>query len=165
MRYRHGTFTSNEAEFGLRGFSRTITRNERSTEVIERRVLSTEFHIIADGQAAITDRYNELKAGLDRDGVDSGFLQDNGEKSAIWLPGAASRKGVQVVQAVDLQPLNGADYATGHVGGFSVAAEYDHGFSVPNFDFDYSESVTVQVTLSLMRFAKVGIGPDRLRGP
>lgn len=144
MRYKHGNFTSNDAEFGLRGFSRTIQRNERSSEIVERRVLATEFHIIANGQAAITARYNAIKAGLDRDGVDSGFLMDNGQPSAIWLPNSGSREGVQVVQAADLQPLNGADYATGHLGGFSVAAEYDKGFTLPNFDFDYSESVTIQ---------------------
>ena len=132
MYYRHGTFTSLDGEFGLRVFSRVRTRSARNEPLLDKWTISGFFEIIpqlATGssdlayQKAITARFNTIALAF-KDGVDSGFLHQDKTKSAIWLDSNASVSGVLVTQLPDLQPSNGADYATGHLGMFSVQADF-----------------------------------------
>jgi hypothetical protein len=141
MFYRHGSVTSNDGEFGLRGYSRDIVRNERGEASFERRTLSVFYEIIADGQAAIHDRQSAISAGMQSDATQSGFLHNDGTRSSIYLP-EGSRTGVQVRIAPSLEPLNGADYATGHMGGFSVSAEY--AVAGGSGLLDYQETLTIE---------------------
>ena len=140
MKYRHGSFTSLDGEFFLRGFSRQMIRGARGTVAYERVTLSGGFEIIADGQQAITNRYNQIAAAFQQDDVDSGFLHTSGSRSAIFLVQSQSYSGVQVMQRPGLDPQNGADYATGHVGSFSVQSDVlsAGGSSI----LDYGESLT-----------------------
>lgn len=132
MYYKHGKFVSLDAEFGLRGFSRVRTRGSRGEPKLDKWTISGFFEIrpqLAAGssdlayQKAITARFNTIALAF-RDGFDSGFLHQDLTPSAIYLNHGASMSGVLVTQLPDLQPSNGADYATGHTGMFSVQADY-----------------------------------------
>jgi hypothetical protein len=141
MYYRHGSFTSNDAEFGLRGYSREIVRDERGGASFERRTLSVFFEIVADGQAAIKARYDVIAGGMSIDASHSGFLHNDLTRSAIYLP-EGSRTGVQVRTAPSLEPQHGADYATSHMGAFNVSAEY--AVAGGTGLLDYQESLTIE---------------------
>lgn len=153
MYYRHGLFTSRDAEFGLRGFSRTRTRGNRNEAQLDKWVISGFFEINPDlgpsatelqWQKAITHRFNQI-ANAFRDGYSSGFLHQDQTPSAIYIDQGSSFSGVYVTQLPDLQPANGADYATGHIGYFSVAADYlPPGGSTLGELVDYRESLTFQ---------------------
>lgn len=153
MYYKHGKFVSRDGEFGLRGFARTMTRGSRNEALVEKWVISGFFEISPQlgasatelqWQRAITARYNEI-AGAFHDGVDSGFLHQDRTPSAIYLRQGASFSGVYVTQLPDLQPSNGADYASGHLGNFSVAADFiPAGGSTLGGLVDYRESLTFQ---------------------
>lgn len=142
MLYRHGSFTSEDGEWSLRGFVATRVRNARNRPQYERRVLSTSFCIVRDGQADIKSRFDAIYQGLRQDGVNSGFLHDGGQPSLLYLPNAGSVSGVQVVQLPSIEARNGADYATGLEGSFSVQADYTT--SEDSNVLDYRESVTTQ---------------------
>lgn len=153
MYYRHGSFTSNDGEFGLRGFARTRTRGNRNEPLTDKWVISGFFEIIpqlAAGssqlayQKAITARFNQIAAAF-QDGVDSGFLHQDKTRSAIFLDHGASFSGVLVSQLPDLQPQSGADYASGHLGNFSVSADYvPPGGTTLGDIVDYRETLTFQ---------------------
>jgi hypothetical protein len=153
MQYRHGNFTSFDGEFGLRGFSVALLRSPRNLIMYERRTIAGFFEInaertvaadasIAEFHSAITSRYNTIATVFHTQNVSSGFLTSGGAPSAIWLPNDSSLTGVKVQLLPSLEPQDGADYATGHLGSFSVSADY-----IPNEAnqlVDYGESVTRQ---------------------
>lgn len=156
MYYKHGNFVSLDGEFGLRGFSRVRTRGARNEPKLDKWTISGFFEInasrfVAAGssdlayQKAITARFNTIALAF-KDGLDSGFLHQDGTPSAIWLNSRASLSGVMVTQLPDLQPSNGADYASGHTGMFSVQADFLPPESTPgaNGVEDYRESLTFQ---------------------
>jgi hypothetical protein len=153
MYYRHGSKTFNDAEFGLRGFARTRVRGNRNEPVVDKWVISGFFEINPQlgsnasqlaWQKAITARWKYIAEAF-VDGVDSGFLHQDKTPSAIYLDHSKSFSGVYVTQLPDLQPLNGADYANGHLGNFSVAADFvPPGGSTIGELVDYRESLTFQ---------------------
>lgn len=153
MYYRHGTFTSLDAEFGLRGFARTRVRGNRNEALVDKWVISGFFEINAkrlnptittelQHQQTISARFNQIATAF-TDGVDSGFLHQDGNPSAIWLPHSASFSGVYITEPPGLVPQSPADYASGHIGNFSVGADFIpvEGSTLGSL-VDYRESLT-----------------------
>lgn len=153
MYYRHGSFTSNDAEFGLRGFARTRTRGNRNEPLVDKWVISGFFEIRPglgptatelQMQKAITARFKKIAESFD-EGVDSGFVHQDKTPSAIWLDHSKSFSGVYITEPPNLQPQSPADYATVHLGNFSVAADFlPPGGSTVGELVDYRESLTFQ---------------------
>lgn len=139
MLYKHGAFTSEDGEFSLRAFNVQRIRSSRNRAQYDRKTLSTSFCVYRDGQTAIKSRWDAIYNALKNDGVDSGFIHDGGAPSLLWLPNSGSTSGVQVVQPPSAEGQNGADYATGLMGSFSVMAEYPIGLDNV---LDYRETVT-----------------------
>jgi hypothetical protein len=123
MRFGYRTFRGEIGEFSCRSFTMVGQRNDRRTLGSVLVSMDVEFEIIRDTQAAITTRFNQIKAAILKDGGDVGFYQDNGARSAIFIDSSRTTSGVYITQHPSIVQGDGADYATHLKGSCSFAAD------------------------------------------
>ncbi len=125
MYFKAGSFAFETGEVQLKNFQTgTLTRSD--TVIVEKMttILDVEFTIVRDTQAAITARFNQIWNAVSRDGIDVGFYQDDGAKSAIFIDSSKTLSGTMVTQLPSVIPEDGADYCTHLKGSFGFMAEY-----------------------------------------
>lgn len=124
MRFGYGAFRFEEGEAALRSFRTVPTRNDKGFLEKITVTLDIDYEIIADGQAAIKSRFDQIANAIRRDGRDVGFYHDSGARSAIFIVNSQTASGVRISQYPSLESGDGADYATHHKGSCGFTAEY-----------------------------------------
>lgn len=112
MLFGYGNWRAEAGEARPTSWTETITRSARQQIQSVTRTLGVEFEIIKDGQNAIQDRLAQIRAAIPGDGRDVGFYLDSGAKSGFFITQSETSSGVNVVQSVQPQPSDAADYAT-----------------------------------------------------
>lgn len=140
MYFRLGSYNFPTGEVRLQSLSERAVSSRRGVNKIAKQ-LSVEIDIIADGQAAITARIDQLRTALNGTIAQAGFILDSGGNSRLILEAARSINGIQI-ESFAFGQQDGAEHATHQTCSLTLSAEYPYA-SYPEL-VDYREEVTIQ---------------------
>lgn len=140
MYFKYGSYRHPDGEVGLIAHDVFANRTVRGHVLTLRNIMSLSLDVIADGQAAIKARIQQIETAYARDGYDAGFYHDNNARSSHGLLTANALNGVQVVQRPSFFDADGAEYATHRSGRITLQADYLPADAATLLD--YRENVT-----------------------
>lgn len=142
MYFRYGAYSHPTGEVGLTSIDRFASRTSRGAPLTIEHTWNLTLDVVANGQAAIRQRIDQIERAYRLEGYDAAFYHDDGQRSAHYLTNFDSVQGVQIVMRPSWIGDSGAEYATMRTGQMILSAQYFHPQAATLIDF--TESITLQ---------------------